>query len=94
MKKVLKISLIIVGIFVGIVLIDSVQARIFKRSPIISWKEELADADSWVDIGILIDTYYCIKEKDIVTVSWKFKGTKFTCPIDNVIEVQESNFNS
>lgn len=83
MKKNLKIVLITVIVLIIIVLLDTLQARIFKNSPIISWKEELSDADSWVDKGILIDTYYCTEEKDIVTVSWKFKGSKFTCPIDN-----------
>lgn len=83
MKKSLKIILIVIIILISIILLDTLQARIFKNSPIISWKEELADADSWVDKGILIDTYYCTEEKDIVTVSWKFKGSKFTCPIDN-----------
>jgi len=84
MKKNKKIILIIIGVLIGSVLLDTLQARILKHSPLISWKEELADDDSWVDRGILIDTYYCTKEQDIVTVSWKFKGNKFTCPIDNI----------
>ena len=84
MKKNTKIILIIVGVLVGVVLLDTLQARIFKHSPIISWKEELSDDDSWVDRGILMDTYYCTREQDILTVSWKFKGNKFTCPIDNI----------
>lgn len=84
MRKNVKIILIVVVVLIGLVLLDTLQARILKHSPIISWKEELADEDSWVDRGILMDTYYCTKEKDIVTVSWKFKGSKFTCPIDNV----------
>ena len=84
MKKSLKIILIVIIILIGLILLDTLQAIIFKNSPIISWKEELSDADSWVDKGILIDTYYCTEEKDIVTVSWEFKGSKFTCPIDNI----------
>lgn len=32
---------------------------------------------------IIIDTYYCTFEKDIQSVSWHFKGSKFSCPIDN-----------
>lgn len=84
MNKWLKIIIIIIGITVVLILLDSLQARIFKHSPIIRWKEELADDDSWVDKGLLIDTYYCTKEKDIITVYWKFKGNKFTCPIDNI----------
>lgn len=69
---------------IGIVLLDTIQARIFKHSPIISWKEELPDDDSWVDRGIIIDTYYCTREKDIQTVSWQLKNSKFTCPVDNI----------
>lgn len=84
MKKQLKIILIILRTLIGIILLDTLQAIIFKNSPIISWKEELADEDSYVDRGIIIDTFYCTKEKDIQTISWKFKGNKFTCPIDNV----------
>jgi len=81
--KYIKIILISLGLLVLIILLDTVQARVFKNSPIISFRSELSDADSWVDKGILIDTYYCIKEKDIVTVSWHFKTSKFTCPVDN-----------
>lgn len=82
MKKVFKISLISILVIVGSILIDTLQAKVFKNSPIISWSKKLEDGDSWVDKGILIDTYYCTKEQDIVTVSWKFKNSKFTCPIE------------
>ena len=85
MKKILKTILITIIIILTVILLDTIQARIFKHSPIISYRQSLQDKDSYVDRGILIDTYYCTKEKDIVDVSWKFKGTKFTCPIDNVI---------
>lgn len=89
MKKKIKISLIVVVVLVGVILVDTLQARVLKTSPLISWKENLSDNDSWVDKGILMDTYYCTKEKDIVTVSWHFKTSKFTCPIDNVDELNE-----
>lgn len=84
MKKIIKVFLIVIVISIVIIILDTLQARIFKNSPLISWKEELEDSDSWVDRGILIDTYYCTKEEDIITVSWKIKGTKYTCPIDNI----------
>ena len=93
MNKWLKITIIIIGITVALILLDSLQARIFKHSPIISCKEELADDDSWVDKGLLIDTYYCTRENDIITVYWKFKGNKFTCPIDNgIVDEDKINF--
>lgn len=84
MKKFLKILLIVIIVIIGIIVIDTLQARLFKNSPIISWKSSLEDNDSWVDKGLLMDTYYCTKEKDIVTVNWELKTSKFTCPIDNI----------
>lgn len=85
MKKNVKIILIVVGVLIGIILFDTLQARILKHSPIISWKEKLEDDDSWVDRGIILDTYYCTREQDIVTVSWKSKVSNFTCPNDNIV---------
>ena len=93
MKKHFKIILIIISVLVGIIVIDTLQARLLNNSPIISIRKELEDDDSYVDRGILIDTYYCTKEKDIVTVSYHFKGDKFTCPIDNVKEYNERAIN-
>lgn len=80
MKKFLKIILIVAGVLLGIILLDTLQARLFKNSPIISWKESL-EGDSYVDKGIVMNTYYCVKDQDIVTVSWHFKNSKFSCPI-------------
>ena len=74
-----------------IVLLDTLQAIVFKNSPFISWKENLEDNDSWVDKGIIIDTYYCTKEMDIVDVSRHLKTSKFTCPIDNIYELNLIN---
>ena len=88
MKNTIKNIITIILIIIGIILIDTIQARIFKNSPIISKRESLLDNDSYVDKGILINTYYCTKEKDIVTVSWHSKKSKFTCPIDNVYEIE------
>lgn len=84
MKKNVKTILIVAVVFIGFILLDTLQARILKHSPLLSREEKLADDDSWVDRGILIDTYYCTREQDIITISWKFKGNKFTCPIDNI----------
>lgn len=83
MNKKIKITLITILIIISLIIVDTIQARLFKHSPLISWKQTLEDHDSWVDKGLIIDTYYCTKEQDIITVSWHFKLTKFTCPIDN-----------
>ena len=83
MKKTFKFIIIIIFILISIIIIDTFQAIIFKNSPIISWHNQEPDKDSYVDRGIIIDTYYCTKEKDIVTINHYLKSTKFTCPIDN-----------
>jgi hypothetical protein len=83
MNKISKIILIIIIIFIGFVIVDTIQARIFNHSPFLSIRyNNLADEDSYVDRGILIDTYYCVKEKDMAKVEWHFKGNNFTCPIE------------
>lgn len=89
MKKYIKISIIILLIIISIIVLDTVVARVLKRSPIISWRTNVSDSDSYVDKGILLDTYYCVKEKDIMNVSWHYKTSKFTCPIDNVNELDK-----
>lgn len=83
MNNPIKTILIFIIYIIVIILIDTIQARLFKNSPIISWKDTLSNKDSWVDKGIIMDTYYCTKERDIITVSWHFKTSKFTCPIDD-----------
>ena len=80
MKKVIKIMLLIVGILVIVIILDTLQARLFKNSPIIHWKQSL-DGNSYVDRGILVDTYYCGGKADI---SWHYKTAKFTCPVNTI----------
>ena len=92
MKKLLKITLGVIAIIVGLILLDTLQARIFKNSPIISWEEGQPDGDSWVDRGLLMDTYYCTKERDIQTIYWKPKGIKFHCPVDHLSQLLVYDF--
>ena len=80
-NKVLIILLTILITILSIILLDTIQAIAFKNSPIISWRfEDANDSDSYVDKGILIDTYYCVKEQDIITVIPTFKNTNYNCP--------------
>ena len=82
-KNKINITLIVIGTIISIILLDTTQALLFKNSPLIGIRDEfLSDADSYVDKGILVNTYYCVKEKDIVEVKVLFKTTKFDCPID------------
>lgn len=80
-NKFLTISLTIVITILSIILLDTLQAILFKNSPIISWRTvDANDNDSYIDKGILIDIYYCVKEQDIVTVISTFKNTNYNCP--------------
>lgn len=82
-KNKINITLIVIGTIISIILLDTAQAILFKNSPLIGIRDEyLSDADSYVDKGILVNTYYCVKEKDIVEVKVLFKTTKFDCPVD------------
>lgn len=83
MNKSLKIILIVILGVIGLIIIDTLQAVILKRNPIISFKVELEDDNSYAYKGIFMDTYYCVKEEDIVSVNRYLKFSKFTCPIDN-----------
>ena len=80
-NKVLIILLTISITILSIILLDTIQAIAFKNSPIISWRfEDANDSDGYVDKVILIDTYYCVKEQDIITVIPTFKNTNYNCP--------------
>lgn len=82
-KNKINVVLIVIGTIISLILLDTTQALLFKNSPLIGIRDEyLSDADSYVDKGILVNTYYCVKEKDIVEVKVLFKTTKFDCPID------------
>ena len=80
-NKILMILLMIIITILSIILLDTIQAVAFKNSPIISWRvEDVNDNDSYVDKGILIYTYYCVKDQDIITVIPTFKNTNYNCP--------------
>lgn len=83
MKKIYSLLTIILCLIV----VDTFIAIIFTRSPIIHTRVQELDNDSYVDKGLIIDTFYCTKEKDIQDVSYYIKGHKYSCPVDNEEEV-------
>ena len=91
MKKIIKIVIVIIIAIVCSLFLDTLFACVFDHSPLIHLKDKQSDSDSWVDKGLFVDTYYCTKESDIITVYQHFKGTKFECPIDNenTFEIKE-----
>ena len=82
-NKLITIFLTTVITILIIIIIDILQAIAFKNSPIISWRvSDINDNDSYVDKGILINTYYCVKDDDIITVIPTFKNIKYNCPLE------------
>ena len=54
MKKGLKITLIIFGIVIGIIFLDTIQALLFNNNPVIGIQTKCMRKE-----GIFVDTYHC-----------------------------------
>lgn len=81
MKKGLKITLIVVGILVGIILLDTIQAIVFNNSPIIKVTKTYSSFHK-KDIGIFVET----EIYSGVTQRTRFKWETHTQPIKGNIE--------
>lgn len=79
MRDTIKMILVVLLIFICLVIVDTIQARVLKNTPVISWKESLDDGN-FVVRGIMMDTYYCFKDEDIIIVNWRIKGSDYICP--------------
>ena len=60
MKKEIKITLIIIGAIVGIILLDTIQALVFNNNPIIENQTKYRSKE-----GIFVTTYHCEDGKNI-----------------------------
>ena len=76
MKKSFKITLIVVGVVLGIILLDTAQAIIFNNSPIIKVTKTYSSMQR-KDIGIFVETYIF----DGITKRTYFKWEAHTLPI-------------
>lgn len=76
MKRRAKTILIVVGIVIGIIILDTTQALIFNNNPLISIETKCRRNQ-----GILVDTYHCGNEKNIT----KFKKSN-ACYYEDVCE--------
>ena len=76
MKHSLKSMLLIGGLILGIILIDSIQALVFNHSPLIKIREYYdGDTLHYKDKGILVDTFSCQNGKKGTTL----KGFSYSC---------------
>jgi len=86
MKKLFKYILIIIILIIAFILdaiiLDTINAKAFKKSPIIS-KHKVLDNYNYVDQGILFNVFYCHHSNDVLVVSWKLKFNNYECPTIN-----------
>lgn len=87
MNKKLRVILIILGILIGILLIDTLQAKIFNNSSFIRFTEDYNGGNLYKkNKGILVDNYiYTDGNKKTV-----FKWEKYTNPADDNIEKEDN----
>ena len=78
MKKSLKITLIVLGILIGIVALDTLQAKIFNNSPLLKIRDNLDGGSlDYVDKGLFVNYYHCNNSEKVTT----WKKTKFACSV-------------
>lgn len=70
MKKNIKRVFMIIGIIVGIILLDSIQALLFDNNPIIGIQTR-----NMKKVGILVDTHHCGNGKHDTVI----KGFSYSC---------------
>ena len=65
MKKGLKITLIVLGVLVGIIVLDTLQAKIFNSSPLLKIRDNLDGGDiDYIDKGIFVNHWIYVKYLD------------------------------
>ena len=83
MKKNLKITLIVLGVLIGVILLDTLQAKIFDNSPILKIRDNLDGGNiDYIDKGLFVNHYHC-NNNEKATI---WKGTKFTCSLKENIK--------
>ena len=88
MKKRLKITLVIIGVLVGVIILDTAQAIIFNNSPIIR-KTKTYSSFHKKNIGIFVETDIY----DGVAQTTRFKWEAHTLPIEENINNLKDTYN-
>lgn len=76
MKKNVKIILIILGILIGIVLIDTIQAKAFNNKPVLKIVENYNGGTLYQQYkSIFVDTYVFTNGKKITFFKWEDRSS-------------------
>ncbi len=88
MNKGFKITLIVLGVLVSVIILDTIQAKIFDNSPLLKIRENLDGGSiDYIDKGIFVNHYHCNNNEDVTT----WKKTKFACSIKEEINKNENS---
>lgn len=88
MKKSLKVTLIVLGIFIGIIAFDTLQAKILNNRPFIKITENYKTGNvAKKDKGILVNTYIFTNGKKVTVYRW----TKYAPPENSQNNYEEEN---
>ena len=79
MKKAIKIFLIIFVILIAIVLVDTIQAKVFDNNPLIKirYNRDGGNVD-YVDKGIFVYTYVFTNKEKVTVFRWE----KYAPPVN------------
>lgn len=84
MKKNIKKILIIIGVIILIILLDSIQALVFDNNPLFKIREHYNGGKlNYKDKGILVDTYCGINGKKDTVI----KGFSYSLSFENTYEI-------
>lgn len=88
MKKSVKVIIIVLAVLIGILIVDTIQAKLFNNKPILKIVEYYNGGNIYQkDKSILVDTITCTNG-DKHTI---FKWEKYSCPIDNIYNSKTPN---
>ena len=89
MKKYLKKIFIILGFIILIIFLDTFQALVFNNSPIFKIRIQNEGSLTFIDHGLLVDTYHCKNNKKDTVL----KGFSYSCSIDADYEIIDTSKN-
>ena len=78
MKKAFKILFIVLGVFIGILALDTLQAKLLNRSPLFKVRLNLdGGGTDYIDKGLFVNHFYCRNHEEKTL----FKNVKYACPL-------------
>ena len=77
MKKSIKVILIILVILIGIIIIDTIQSKVFNNRPIIRIRKNLdGGIIDYIDYGILVRSYSLVNSERKTVFNWEKYSTR------------------